>query len=119
LYLNHVINPGWYPLKLRTKKEYLITSVTLHATSILEYPALLAKNGKLFTTPQTRSRRDEICIAVVERGARTRPVSANVSSLANATQPKNVKSKTRWQKLSTLQGVGKGVETIEHLPEAA
>ena len=50
-----------------------MTSVTLHATSMLEYPALLARKGKLFTMGQTRRIRLETCMTVVLIGARTIP----------------------------------------------
>lgn len=81
LYLNQEINPGWNPLSVNVKYEYRTTSVTLHATSILEYPALLARKGKLLTMPQTRRRRLATCIAVVLIGALTRPFSNPKSAL--------------------------------------
>jgi hypothetical protein len=67
------MTPGEYPLKVKTKNPYRITSVTPHANSILEYPALFATKGKLLTIPQTRRRRLETCIKVVPIGALTIP----------------------------------------------
>jgi hypothetical protein len=75
LYRNQLKNPGNNPLKLRVKNEYRITSVTLHAVSILEYTALLARNGKGVTMPQTSRIRDATCIVVVKTGALTTPIS--------------------------------------------
>lgn len=64
---------GEYPLNVMVKYEYRITSVTLHATSMLEYIALFARDGKGLTIPQMRRMRDATCIPVVLIGARTSP----------------------------------------------
>ena len=66
--------PGEYPLKVKTKYVYLMTSVMLHAMSMLEYPALFATKGNWSTMPQTRRIRLATCMTVVLIGARTRPM---------------------------------------------
>lgn len=73
--LNQVHNLGTpMPASTKTKYEYRITSVTLHATSILEYAGLyFVVCGKLYPIPQTKSSRLATCISVVKRGARTMP----------------------------------------------
>ncbi|CAL3969137.1 unnamed protein product [Diplocarpon coronariae] len=48
---------------------------------MLEYPALLARNGNWKIMPQTRRRRLATCMAVVLIGARTRPGQEIVSRL--------------------------------------
>jgi hypothetical protein len=80
LYLNQVTIAGLKPLKVTTKYEYRMTSVTLHAMSILEYAADLATKGKLLTIGQTRSSRLATCIRVVAMGARTIPILAQHQS---------------------------------------
>ena len=73
LYRSQTSDLGWNPPRLIAKYEYRITSVMLHASNIDVYTGLRASQGKGSATSQTRRKRDEICTAVVEIGARTTP----------------------------------------------
>lgn len=73
MYRNQEMKLGEYPLKVRTKYEYRMTSVTLHAINMLEYPALFASQGNWLTIAQTSNNRLATCIPVVEIGVRTSP----------------------------------------------
>lgn len=74
LYLKNCMKPGTEPDKRQTKYEYLMTSVVLHATSIVEYAMLLAgTEGNWSQIAQTRRKRLATCIAVVKTDALTRP----------------------------------------------
>ena len=86
-HLNHVHTLGTPPPSTNTKYEYRITSVTPHATSIELYAGLPpVVVGKLYPIPQTSRRRLATCIAVVKKGARTRPMRL----LASFYLPRNI-----------------------------
>lgn len=74
LYLKNCMNPGTEPVNRQTKYEYLITSVVLHATSMVEYAMLFAgTEGNWSQMAQTRRKRLATCIAVVKTDALTSP----------------------------------------------
>lgn len=69
------MKPGTDPLSRQTKYEYLITSVVLHAMSIVEYAMLLAgTEGNWSQIAHTRRKRLATCMAVVKTEALTSPV---------------------------------------------